>query len=151
MSLQEIRKVRLRALSDELNRRTATEPAISDERAWENMQELAKSRSDDDGRYAFVVRQHQVHFHDNGAGERRTHVVGPAVAWIHEDIEDAKDVAQNTNHWWEGFGAPPVVMIADLDTGETWEPTWSVRKWTRGEPLLESSKASIRLVQDGQL
>ena len=73
------------------------------------------------------------------------------MAWIHEDIEDARDVAQNTHHWWEGFGAPPIVMIADLDTGETWEPTWSVRKWTRGEPLLGSSKAGIRLVKDGQL
>ena len=137
MSDQPPRERCLRALSDELNRRTVVEPVASDEQAWEDMRELARRRSDDDARYAFVVRQHQVHFHENGAGEGRTHVVGPTVAWFHGDIEDAKDVAQNTNYWWEGFGAPPILKIVDLETGETWEPLWSVRRWTRGEPMLE--------------
>ena len=125
----------LRALSDELNRRTGIESPLSDELAWRNMLDLARRRSDDDGRYAFVVRQHQAHFNPDGDGEGPTHVVGPAVAWFHGDIEDAKDVAQNTNYWWEGFGAPPIVKIVDLETGETWEPLWSVRRWTRGEPV----------------
>jgi len=112
---------------------------VSDEQAWANIAELAKSRSDDDGRYAFVVRRHQIHSHENGAGETRTHVVGPTVAWFHGDIEDVKDAAQNTDYWWEGFGAPPIVKIVDLETGETWEPLWSVRRWTRGEPMLGAS------------
>jgi len=135
MSDQQTRLTTLRALSDELNRRVVTEPALSDEQAWENMQEIARGRSDDDGRYAFVVRRHLVHFHSNGNGETRTHVVAPAVDWFHGDIEDAKDVAQNTDYWWEGFGAPPIVKIVDLETGETWEPMWSVRRWTRGAPM----------------
>ena len=137
MSDLETRRRCLRALSDELNRRTVIEPAVSDEQAWNNMLELARHRSDDDGRYAFVVRRHQVHFDGNGDGdgnsEERSHVVGATVAWFHGDIEDAKDVAQNTHYWWEGFGSPPIVKIVDLETGETWEPIWSVRRWTRGE------------------
>lgn len=132
MSEIETRERCLRALSEELNHRSA----VSDDDAWEHMLELARSRSDDDGRYAFVVRRHQVHIHDDGAGEERTHVVGPTVDWFHEDIEDAKDVAQNTHYWWEGFGTPPILKIVDLETGETWEPIWSVRRWTRGEPIL---------------
>jgi len=105
------------------------------------MLELARNRSDDGGRYAFVVRRHQVHFNGNGNGDgdgdpdERTHVVGATVAWFYGDIEDVKDVAQNTDYWWEGFGAPPIVKIVDLETGETWEPIWSVRRWTQGESL----------------
>ena len=106
---------------------------MSDDQAWSNMLELARHRSDDGGRYAFVVRRHQVHF--NGDADKRTHVVGATVAWFYGDIEDAKDVAQNTDYWWEGFGSPPIVKIVDLETGETLEPIWSVRRWTPGESL----------------
>ena len=80
MSEQHTRQKCLRALSDELNLRSGIEPAVSDEQAWANIAELVKHRSDDDGRYAFVVRRHQIHFHENGAGETRTHIVGPTVA-----------------------------------------------------------------------
>ena len=136
MSHEQTRLAALRSLSDELNRRGGTESALSDELAWENFLEFAKRRSDDDGRYAFVVHRHQVHGHGNGAGGERSHLVGPAVDWLYGDIEDAKDVAQNTDYWWEGFGAPPILKIVDLETGETWEPMWSVRRWTRGEPTV---------------
>ena len=44
-------------------------------------------------------------------------------------------MAQSTDYWWEGFGAQPILMIVDLDTGETWEPLWSVRRWTSCGPL----------------
>ena len=40
----ETRRRCLRALSDELNRRTVIEPAVSDEQAWNNMLELARHR-----------------------------------------------------------------------------------------------------------
>ena len=133
---QGTRLTALRSLSDELNHRAVTEPALSDEQAWQNMLDLAKHRSDDDGRYAFVVRRHLVHVNGNGVGGERSHVVGPAVYWFYADIEDAKDVAQNTDYWWEGFGASPILKILDLETGETWEPMWSVRRWTRGEPTV---------------
>jgi hypothetical protein len=136
MADQQTRLTALRSLSDQLNRRVSAEPALTDEQAWENMLEIARQRSDDDGRFAFVVRRHQVHTNGNGAGEGPSHVVGPAVDWFFGDIGDAKDVAQNTDYWWEGFGAPPILKIVDLETGETWEPIWSVRRWTRGEPTV---------------